>query len=813
MRKYLITAFIILVVAHGVGTYGSEIFESVNPSVAAVGDTVTWSIVAQAGPVTISDLYSSGTTWGGSWWNQVTGNSSWGVTDGALWYGAGNCASEAAFPQYISGVTVSGDVEFTYDTIIPPIACQPLEDSVLIFRNVACNRYFLMRLDHYQGADGCPLPVTGTSRLFYGKATPNGNVCGDATGYVNLDADHYGANIDCVAKNTWYSMRVRTCGITIFAKTWVSGTSEPSGWQLSTTDPDLATYTSGSFGFQANNGQTAFRNLTVSTLSSQNVHVTDNVPTCMSNVAVVGTPSQGSVSLSGNSVNWNVGTMGDCSLPATLLLSSNVGTCAVGSLVVNTASDASGSPGSASVSISTLETNTPTLTPTTIPTLVLSYTPTWTWTGTPTMTPTPTLTNTVTPTNTLGFTLVKSLLNPASGTVTGNGSITFALQLCTSGSGTLGSGVSLSGNVTIADSSMVTLVDNINENLTYKWNHNGYGTTGNITNNSDGWLNGTNVSFNPHPGGFSGASTGITLQLTNLVGGTCVTLLDVYSENNFNLNQIQCGLAINSAYINGNGGVTASPVTVMYICGTSTPTPNQTTIDTTTPTPTRTFTTSPTWTNTAGVSVTATWTMTSGVGAATFTPTPDPTPILTPGLTTSSTFAVTPSPTWTATLTPSSTDTFTTTRTWTPTATWTMTSGAGTATFTPTPDPTPILTPGLTTSPTFTVTPSRTWTATPTPSSTDTFTPTQDVDAHWHSDQDPYADFDTRRPPPRSRLRRLPQPRLLQTWTWSVSATSTPTPTSSLNFDSDGNVRCHTEGNAHVLPMMGAPIRTFIRPP
>jgi hypothetical protein len=372
-----------------------KIFKSVNPTTATVGDTVTWTLVTQSAPATVGDLYSSGTTWGGAWTNQVAGTYSWGVSNSALWYGGGACVTEADFPQYInSGVTV-GDAEFYYETLIPPIACQPLEDSVLIFRNVACNRFFLMRLDHYQGSDGCPNPITGMSKMYYGKVIPNGNPCGSTLGYTNSDTEHYGANIDCVAKNTWYSMRVRTCGTTILAKAWQAGLTEPAIWQLSTTDSDLATYPTGSFGFQANQGQTAFRNLTVSTIQASSVTAYDAISSCISNFSVMGSPSQGSVTVSGNGVTWNVGTLSPAGEQASLTLSSVITACALGSPVSNVASCTGGGYAAVALPVSTRSVAyTPTSTPTRTPTASISQTAGVSNTVTRTVTPTPTSTNT-----------------------------------------------------------------------------------------------------------------------------------------------------------------------------------------------------------------------------------------------------------------------------------------------------------------------------------------------------------------------------------------------------------------------------------
>ena len=699
MRMYLISAFIILAMAHGGGVYGSEIFKSVNPTVAAVGDTVTWSIVAQSGPSNIGSVYSSGTTWGGTWTNQVAGSYSWGITDGALWYDPG-CGTETVYPQYIYSTPVTGDAEFTYDTIIPSLTCQPLEDSVFIFRNVACDRFYMLRLDHYQGIDGCPLPITGTSKLFYGKATPNGAGCGTpGVSYFNSDTDHYGASIDCVAKNTWYSMRVRTCGITIMAKTWQAGSTEPIAWQLTTTDSDLATYTSGTFGFQANTGSTAFRNLVVSSISSETVTITDNVPSCLSNVAVVGSPSKGTVDLTGNTVRWNVGIIGDCDLPVSLTISSVIGSCTVGSLVRNDAVDSGGATGTASLSIAASSAS---LTPTNTPTRTNTATPTQTPTNpTSTSTATFTRTNTSTPTGTDTTTATASPTPTSASTVSIQltNAITAPTTLYTSGNIALS--INVCNSSVSATANGVTVTDLVTQGA------------GNLS-----WC-GPYGSYTLLAGGATvtiGASIGMTnttgwQTVDNLPAGYCVPV--TFCLTDLSVGSHSCITILNKAVASWPNGspVTSAQMAVTYPCASASDTFTPTLSFTDTPSFTSTRTPTPANTPTTGVSVTATWTMTSGAGTATYTPTPDPTPIITPGLTLSPTFTVTPSRTWTATSTPFSTDTSTATQTWTPTDT-------STKTHTPTP--------------TFSATQTWTWsvsmTSTPTPTSSLTLTPTETSD-------------------------------------------------------------------------------------
>jgi hypothetical protein len=241
-----------------------------------------------------------------------------------LWYAPTNCVSIGDYPQYINTGVVVGDAEFSYDTQIPSIGCQPQEDSVLIFRNIACNRYFMIRLDHFLGKDGCAADGNDRSKLFYDKTTPATaeGVCTPGVISGTFVGQAGEADISCVVKNTWYSMRVRACGATILARAWQTGTTEPGAWQLSTTDSALVTYPTGNFGFQANQGQTAFRNMTVSSIGTQSVTVTDNVNACMSGVAVVGA-SAGTYTVSGNNLTWNVGTMGPCNPPKTMTLRSD----------------------------------------------------------------------------------------------------------------------------------------------------------------------------------------------------------------------------------------------------------------------------------------------------------------------------------------------------------------------------------------------------------------------------------------------------------------------------------------------------------
>jgi hypothetical protein len=179
---------------------------------------------------------------------------------------------------------------------------------------------------------------------------------------------------------------------------------------LSVSDPDLNTFATGNFGFQANEGQTAFRNLTISTIPNETITVTDAFPTCAGVPSWVGGGGTGH-SFAGNTLTWNVGTLSACSQGLTCTLASTIPCNCTG-----------------------------------------SFTNVATGSGTGTTAP---VSATV---NVLGFTLTKSV-SPV-GPISANGPITFSLKLCTSGSGTLGGYTGLSGSQTIAASAMVTIVDN-----------------------------------------------------------------------------------------------------------------------------------------------------------------------------------------------------------------------------------------------------------------------------------------------------------------------------------------------------------------
>jgi len=207
VSKNILLVYLFVLISSLSQSNAAVITKSVSPGAVPVGGVVTWTLSALASATNPGNVYNSGTAWGGTWTNQSLGNNSWGVSANALWYAPNACVSEGNYPQYINtGVSV-GDAEFSYDTQIPSIACQPQEDAVLIFRNVSCSRYFMLRLDHFLGQDGCP--NYSTSKLFYDKVTPTGNPCGTPGVASGTFADGVGnASIDCVAKNTWYSMRV-----------------------------------------------------------------------------------------------------------------------------------------------------------------------------------------------------------------------------------------------------------------------------------------------------------------------------------------------------------------------------------------------------------------------------------------------------------------------------------------------------------------------------------------------------------------------------------------------------------------------------
>ncbi|HEY5038513.1 MAG TPA: hypothetical protein VIJ93_05510, partial [bacterium] len=326
----------------------ASVLKSTNQTTYQRGDTVTWNLVVQPGTAPAQQAYTNDfTSLPAGWTDQSLGWASWSINGGALWYGPGTSPGLNQFPQFINtGGPMVGDAEYLYDTMIPPISQGPDEDSVLVFRNISCQTYFMVRLDHFQMNDTCA--ANSSSALFFDKITPAGGACSQTT-FTTVASN---TAIACVPKSTWYTVRVRVCGNNVYAKAWPRGTPEPVGWMLNGSDPSLtaAGNTTGNFGFQANLGQVYYDNLTVWNLVPENnVTVTDPIPACMTNVV----SSCGSVA--GNTLTWNAGNFTACAIPVSCTVSAQIGClCPVGNLT-NTASVTSsigpGIPGSSTVAI------------------------------------------------------------------------------------------------------------------------------------------------------------------------------------------------------------------------------------------------------------------------------------------------------------------------------------------------------------------------------------------------------------------------------------------------------------------------------
>ncbi len=199
---------------------------------------------------------SSGATYGwpgAAWYIRAENGGCMGLN-----YGPYNSSAVSQYPQIISNVTIGPDVEFYYEACLPLSAYSGDDDTVFIARYANCQQYFMIRGDQWQLSDTC----VGTSRLFYDTMAPNGAACSQTTWTDGNNLTATQATIPCIARNTWYSYRVRIYGDQIMAKEWQTGAGEPD-WQLTVTDPNLSAYPTGNFGFQADQGDITFRNLSV----------------------------------------------------------------------------------------------------------------------------------------------------------------------------------------------------------------------------------------------------------------------------------------------------------------------------------------------------------------------------------------------------------------------------------------------------------------------------------------------------------------------------------------------------------------------
>lgn len=168
---FLLAAFLL-----GIGLFpnpleAARVDKAANQANYLPGDTVTWNLVVQPGDATTSQAYTNDFTTLPAWTNQATGWGSWMITGGALHYGNGADPTMSSFPQFINTAgPMVGDAEYLYDTMIPPLSLSPDEDSVLIFRNISCQTYFMIRLDHYQNTDTCN--ANTSSALFLTRLPP-----------------------------------------------------------------------------------------------------------------------------------------------------------------------------------------------------------------------------------------------------------------------------------------------------------------------------------------------------------------------------------------------------------------------------------------------------------------------------------------------------------------------------------------------------------------------------------------------------------------------------------------------------------------
>ena len=651
-------------------TFGSaqpaSVTKSSDKSNYLLGNPVTWTLVVQpgdaAGSVTyqypMTSMPAGWTTTGGSWagasWGTRTeeGGGCTGLNYGP--YGAG-AANE--YPQILSNVLAPANVEFDYQACLPSQAYSGDDDTIFIPRYTDCQNYYMIRGDAWDLSDTCG----PNSMLFLDSVSPNGGAC--TTTFSDGNSGTTGvtkSNIPCIQRNIWYDYRVRICNGELMAKQWQDGTTEP-GWEID--DPGAVPNAPGTFGFQANQGEITFRNLTVYALGAENnVVVTDTFPSCLTGL------SSACGSFAGSNFTWNVGNFASaCATPVTCNVTSNIScTCPAGPMtnIANiTSSLGAGAPSTAIINVGS-------------------------------------------------FTLTKS--TTMSGPATQNGATPYNLVLCNTGSTAYNAVVTIQDNLNPGGVSGLNFngwspPGGGNFNDLINWHNDGPASVQMINNATDS----PEFGVEDIPGGAC-----ITIILNYQINGFPSEPCTVMS-NSASIVTNGCPVTTNAVGITVcNSTPTFTPTPTNTPTKTPTYTPTNTPTMTLTPTPSNTFTNTPTKTFTATPTNTATPTRT-------FTPTNTPTTTDTFTLTNSPTQTPTKTPTATPTTTPTNTLTQTPTNTPTRTPTETLTNSP-TSTPTPTPTNTLVNTPTNTPTKTPTTTPTVTPTYTPTasPTNTPTRTPT-----------------------------------------------------------------------------------------
>src|SRR5579871_386312 len=586
----LVTVF--LLITSGI-LQAASVTKSANKTNYLLGDPVTWTLVVQpgdaAGSVTyqnaMSSLPSGWTNPGGGGW----AGASWGIRaegcSAGLNYGPYASSASGQYPQLISNFVAPANVEFDYQACLPTTATSGDDDTVFIPRYTDCQHYYMVRADQWQLSNTCG----GNSMIFADSVSPNGGACTTTFSDGNSGATGVSKNtMPCIQRNTWYDYRVRICNGELMAKGWQDGTTEP-GWQID--DPGAVPNAPGSFGFQANQGDITFRNLTVYALGAENnVVVTDSFPSCLTGL------SSACGSFSGSNFTWNVGNFASaCATPVTCNVTSSIScTCPTGPMtnIANiTSSLGAGAPSTAIIDVG-------------------------------------------------GFTLNKT--TPNNSPITSNGPITYFLTLCNTGSTAYNAPLTLQDNL-----SGTGAINGLQ--------FNGYGLGSGNLNDTNNWHTGpwvssasvdmiSNTATSPEfmveniPGSTC-VSIGLFYQINGFPSEPCTVM-----SNSASIVTAGCPVTTGSV-----------PVTVCNSTPTFTPTPTNSFTRTPTFTPTRTATPTPTYTPTNSPTPTATPTnsptrtpsffpknSTTATPTATPTNTPTLTRTLTPTNTPTNTVANTP---------------------------------------------------------------------------------------------------------------------------------------------------------------------------
>lgn len=354
-----------------------KIAKLAKPSTVAVGQTITYSINYSNEGYALNEYVnfdSAADILGWDKWSSGASVPNWQVTNGYLEQSVN--AQNVDWPSIAKPTPLLHDAMYITDLYIPNENFA--QDTVFKFNVIDHTNWYQAVIQSDNNS------ITLQKDAGAGVVTPAGGSKNYPGGYIVND--------------TWYTLKVQVSGSNIKLKCWRRDSTEPTYWDVNTTDTTLSA--PGTAGYQANQGDARADNLKIfDPVPATHLRIWDTLPACVTFVGC----DQGCTS-SGGTVTWDFpGVQGNTLNTVSFWVTADL--CSNNSVVNNQALIDSDEPApeviseKATVIVGAMDS--PTSTPTKTSTPSLTASPTSTRTASPTVTNTALGTFTDTPTITI----------------------------------------------------------------------------------------------------------------------------------------------------------------------------------------------------------------------------------------------------------------------------------------------------------------------------------------------------------------------------------------------------------------------------